>query len=142
MKIRHKGGPVRRVIGEYEWSAANGFVCEVLDGYLAASLLTEPSGEFSLSRDEPLMHLKGVGPQRAIEFALLGVASLEQLAAMDAGGVKRLADGTSASLRQVERWVQEAREGLQAAHPQHLKAWAGAGEKSTELYTSEEVEEP
>jgi hypothetical protein len=46
--VRRLPGPVVHTIGEYEWSAANGFMTEV-DIETAAGLLTEPRGRFSLA---------------------------------------------------------------------------------------------
>jgi len=48
IKVRRVAGPVVHTIGEYEWSAANGFTAEV-DVETAAGLLTEPRGRFSLA---------------------------------------------------------------------------------------------
>ena len=47
MKIRWTGSrPVRRLVGPYEWSKATGYVQEVAAPELAATLLTDPSGQF------------------------------------------------------------------------------------------------
>ena len=38
---------VRRIVGPYEWSKATGYVQEVAEPELAATLLTDPAGQFT-----------------------------------------------------------------------------------------------
>lgn len=111
MRIRWVGPQlVRRVVERYEWSRKTGFVQDVVEAGLAAELLTEPSGAFVVDRDDAVLGLPGVGPQRAAELALAGVATLADLAALDATGIRRLDKAIWASSKQIRAWVKQARE--------------------------------
>lgn len=47
MRIKWTGsGPIKRLVGRYEWSQETGYVQDVVEPDLAAELLTEPSGLF------------------------------------------------------------------------------------------------
>lgn len=95
---------VRRLVGDYEWSTATGFVQEV-DAATAAELLTSPEGRFAPAPDEPLLALPGVGEQRIGELALAGIGHVDDLAALDDEGIRSLADKLWASAKQIEKWV-------------------------------------
>lgn len=64
--VRRLPGPVVHTIGEYEWSAANGFVAEV-DVATAASLLTEPRGRFSLAPGLTAAGRKALAEEMGVE---------------------------------------------------------------------------
>jgi len=102
---------VARVVGEYEWSQRQGWVQDV-DAPLAAILLTDPKDEWAVDAEDPLVALKGIGPQRAAGLALAGVGTLEDMAALDADGIAQVADMVWASAEQVGDWVMAAREQL------------------------------
>lgn len=112
MKIRYVGSSGRRIVGEFEWNSDNGFVEDVTDSEIVADLLTYPRPEFVLVEDEPLTSLPQVGEQRAVELALAGIASIEDLAMLDDDGVTTLADSIWASEKQVTKWAALARETL------------------------------
>ncbi|MBN2392172.1 MAG: hypothetical protein JXR84_15700 [Anaerolineae bacterium] len=113
MKLRWVGPQlVRRVVEQYEWSRKTGFVQDVAEAGLAAELLTEPSGAFVVDQDDAVLGLPGVGPQRAAELALAGIATLADLAALDTTGIKRLDQVIWASAKQIRAWVKQARETL------------------------------
>lgn len=99
---------MRRLVTQYEWSEATGFVQEVVEASLAAELLTEPSNQFVVDRAEPLLTLKGVGEQRAAELALAGIATLGDLAELDNAGMQRLATLINGSQPQVRAWIRQA----------------------------------
>lgn len=110
MRIRWTGLQlVRRLVGDYEWSAATGFVQDVTDAGLAAELLTEPLGAFVVDTDDAVLKLAGIGPQRAAEMALAGIATLSDLAALDETGITRLDRTIWASRTQIRAWVKQAR---------------------------------
>lgn len=109
MQIRFVGPQVvRRLVAQYEWSTATGFVQEVTEADLVAELLTDPTGHFVVDAADPLLTLKGVGPQRAAELALAGIGTLGDLAALDGSGIQRLAAVISGSSQQVRAWVRQA----------------------------------
>lgn len=111
MLIRYIGPQiVRRIIGKYEWSRTTEFVQEVVEASLAAELLTEPTGHFSVALMDPLINLDGIGEQRAAELALAGIATLVDLAALDETGIARLDKSLWASRKQIRAWVFRARE--------------------------------
>jgi len=114
MKLRWVGPQlVRRVVEQYEWCRKTGFVQDVAEAGLAAELLTEPSGAFVVDQDDAVLSLPGVGPQRAAELALAGIATLADLAALDETGIKRLDKAIWASSKQIRAWVKQAREILE-----------------------------
>lgn len=68
VEIKYTGPSyVRRSVDEYVWEAANGFLCKVPSA-LAASLLTDPSGEFALT-GEPISKTaqKGLSKELGVE---------------------------------------------------------------------------
>ncbi len=114
MRIRWTGAKVvRRVIGAYEWSAATGFVQDVVEAELAVELVTSPVEQFVVDSAEPLGTLKGVGEQRAAELLLCGIATLNDVAALDSTGVQRVAAAINGSVQQVRAWVKQARQILE-----------------------------
>lgn len=102
---------VRRLVGGYEWSEATGFVQEV-DAGTAAELLTMPGGKFVVWPMEALLSLRGLGPQEAVGLAMAGIGGMDELAAVDEEGIKRLAGEGWASRRSIKRWVEMARKRL------------------------------
>jgi predicted flap endonuclease-1-like 5' DNA nuclease len=110
MKIEFvKPGPVRRLVENYEWSALAGWVQDI-PAQLAAELLTAPQGEFKISADEPLLEVQGIGPARALELAVAGIGTVTDLAGLDTAGIKRVAEETRASSKQVRDWTAQARQ--------------------------------
>jgi len=110
MQIRFVGPQVvRRLVEQYEWSRATGFVQEVVEAGLVAELLTEPGGAFVVDSDDAILRLAGIGPQRAAEMALAGIATLSDLAALDDTGITRLDKTIWASRKQIHAWVSQAR---------------------------------
>jgi hypothetical protein len=109
MLIQYTGHSTVRLVEQYRWDKANGFVCDVADALLAVNLLTEPGGAFVIAPVEPLLAVPDIGAQRAAELALGGIANIGQLARLTQDDGKRIADATSFSERQVAAWVLAAR---------------------------------
>ena len=106
MRIRWTGPRVtRRIVDAHEWSQATGFVQDVADAELAAELLTDPSGQFTVDSEDALLSLKGIGEQRAVELAVAGVATPADIAALDEDGILRVAQEIRVNARQVRAWV-------------------------------------
>lgn len=111
MKLRWVGPRVvKRVIGEYEWSRATGFVQEVEEAELVVELLTSPHDMFAVDQDDAVSALSGIGPQRVANMAMAGIATLADLAALDEDRIKRLDAQIWASAKQIRAWVKQARE--------------------------------
>lgn len=111
MKIRWVGSQIiLRMVGEYVWSRETGFVQEVTDAALVAELLTSPHDAFAIDQDDAVSALAGIGPQRAANMAMAGIATLADLAALNEAGIKRLDAQIWASAKQIRVWVKQARE--------------------------------
>lgn len=108
MRIKYVG-PGVRIIHPYVWDPSNGFVVDVCEPELAANLLTYPFPEFQLMPDEPLLTVDGSGEQTVAELALAGVATMKQLAELDAAGIERVAASMHVTKKQVTAWVKQAR---------------------------------
>jgi len=107
MRIQYTGHSTRRVVAALEWNRANQFCVEVTDASLALNLLTQEG--FAVANDEPLANLPGVGAQRVAELTLAGIASMQDLRALDENGIERIAAMIWASEDQVRLWVTIAR---------------------------------
>ena len=124
MLIQYTGGARQRIVGSHVWSQANGFVADILDAELAATLLTARG--FVVAHDEPLAGLPGVGAQRVAELTLVGIASMGDLRALDDAGIARVAGLIWASEKQIRNWVELARgtatpERVRARRAKHTK---------------------
>lgn len=137
--VRRTPGPVVHTVGDYEFSAGNGFTAEV-DVETAAGLLTERYQRFSLAPGltaagrKALAEALGVearnivvpeegappprpevtvsqivGGRRGPELAALGITAAGQLAALDDEGIEKLATASGASREEVRGWAKEAR---------------------------------
>jgi predicted flap endonuclease-1-like 5' DNA nuclease len=93
----------------YEWSVTTDFTQEVGDAALAAELLTSPVESFAVADDEPLLVIKGIGPDTVGRLALAGVAGLGDLATLDAAAIAALATATSLGQATVTKWAKAAR---------------------------------
>lgn len=112
MKIQYVGAATVRAWrydGEdYLWTPENFYTLEIADANLAGELLTHPPGDFVIAPDDALTTLDGIGAQRAAELTLLGIATLEDVAALDEDDVARVAVATSVSAAQVRDWRAQA----------------------------------
>lgn len=111
MRIRYigGGGVTVREVGELRWWSGNDFVCEVADAEMAAGLLTQPRGDFVVDGSEPLLALVG---HHTGDLTLAGVASVADLARLDAAGIKRVADALNGSVRNAMIWRATARKAV------------------------------
>ncbi len=102
----------RRLIGQYEWSAGNGYVCEVTDPDLLQELFTNPAydNDFVVADDEPLARIAGSthGAQLLVVYGR--VASIEQLANLTKEEANRLAAALVETPRTVNGWIEAARQ--------------------------------
>jgi hypothetical protein len=136
--VRAAVGPWVRMVGEYEFSEATGWV-QAVDLETAANLLTYPTPNYFLAERpsaairQRIADILGIGVdnivwpagggeaetkaepllrdivgEREAEFAALGVTSVPALAALDEEGIERLATGSGASREEVKGWVAEA----------------------------------
>jgi hypothetical protein len=110
MRIRFIGARVtRRLVGQYEWSAATGFLQDV-DAVTAAELLTAPGDAFAVDESEPLLALSGLDAHRAGELALAGIGSIAGLTTLGSQGIKGLAGALPwASESKIRQWVRQIR---------------------------------
>lgn len=111
MRIRYVGAATVRewTHGEtYAWKRENGYVVEVTDAEFASELLTHPPGDFGVADDEPILSVTGIEPKDAAELTLLGIVTLEQLAALDDADLARVEAAMTVSGEQVRTWRAEA----------------------------------
>lgn len=110
MLIRYTGpGTRRRLVEQYEWSRQTGFRQDVPAG-MAALLVTDPSGEFEIAPEEPLLRLLGLTAEIAGRLALAGIGSARELADTPGRLVSRLARDVGEPARQFRVWVSGAGE--------------------------------
>lgn len=112
MKIRYVGAATVRMWQydgtDYLWTPENQYALEIVDANLAGDLLTHPPGDFVIAEDDALTALNGIGAQRAAELTLLGIATLEELAALDDDGITRVEQVMAVSAAQVRDWRAQA----------------------------------
>ena len=101
------------MVGAYRWAQDTGYVADV-DADTAAELLTQPRNEFVVDSDDPLLSIRGIGPQRAAELALAGIGSMDDLAALNPDEIERLAAQIFGSKKQVWAWVRQVKKRLSA----------------------------
>jgi predicted flap endonuclease-1-like 5' DNA nuclease len=151
MKIRYVGAATVRAWqhdgAQYLWTPENLYTLEIADAELAGELLTHPPGDFVIAPDDALTALDGIGAQRAAELTLLGIATLEDAAALDDDDVARVELAMSVSAAQVRDWRAqalatlrraEAEKGLAAAVSESNLFFAN-GENIDDAQASEEV---
>jgi hypothetical protein len=79
------------------------------DPGVVSDLLTSPSGEFTVDRDDPLGEF--VGPENAARLALAGILTVEALAEVGEGDLPGLARETGESEGVLDAWIEAARVG-------------------------------
>ncbi len=82
MLIRFTGPVQRRILGHWDWNAANHYEQEVEDASTIAHLLVMEQG-FEIAPDEPLLALLGLLHGKVGELALEGIASAADLASLE-----------------------------------------------------------
>lgn len=124
MLIRFTGPKTRiRTVEGHEWSRANGW-SQAVDPWLAAHLLTDPSGEFELDPDEPLLQLPGSSAGVIVELAFLDLAHPAMLCDLVEYKPKRLealADKLGVVTAELAEWPACARTLLESyPEPSHI----------------------
>jgi hypothetical protein len=76
------------------------------DPGVVSDLLTSPSGEFTVDRDDPLGEF--VGPENAARLALAGILTVEALAGAGEGDLAGLARETGVSEDVLAAWIEAA----------------------------------
>lgn len=114
MRIRYVGKATIRewTHGEvtHRWMPENAHTLEIEDAELVVELLTHPPSDFVIAEDEPLLAISGIGAQRVAELALVGIATVHDLAVLDDDGIARVEKAIAASEAQVRVWVDRARD--------------------------------
>jgi hypothetical protein len=101
----------RRVIGQYEWRAENGHVCQVDDPELLKELFTHPAygGDFAVHADEPLAQITGSTHAAQLLVVYGGIADAVTLAGLTKEEAGRLAASLLETPRTVSGWIRAAR---------------------------------
>lgn len=108
MLIRYRKTTGRRLALGYEWSRQTGRVRDVKEAEKVVELLLQPGDQFSIDAGEPLLSIAGIDVHVAGNLALAGVASVEQLAGLNAADVQRVAREMRTGRRVVTVWMRAA----------------------------------